>query len=102
MRSTAIELEPLSEEESEALVEKLLGQFAGVTGEEPPALPKEVLERTEGNPLFVEETIRMLVEGGVGQRRRGPDPGHAAGAHRGSHRPPVRRPRRRSSSALRS
>ena len=36
MRSTAIELEPLSEEESEALVEKLLGQFAGVTGE---ALP---------------------------------------------------------------
>jgi len=66
VRSTAIELEPLSEEESELLVEKLLGQLAGVTGEEPPALPKEVLERTEGNPLFVEETIRMLVEGGVG------------------------------------
>jgi tetratricopeptide (TPR) repeat protein len=26
----------------------------------------ELVERTEGNPLFVEETIRMLVEGGAG------------------------------------
>jgi class 3 adenylate cyclase/tetratricopeptide (TPR) repeat protein len=66
VRSTAIELEPLSDEESEELVEKLLGQLAGATGEAPPALPKEVLERTEGNPLFVEETIRMLVESGSG------------------------------------
>ena len=66
VRSTAIELEPLSEEESETLVEKLLAQLAGRTGEAPPTLPKEVLERTEGNPLFVEETIRMLVEGGSG------------------------------------
>src|SRR5262245_7339905 len=62
VRSTAIELEPLSAEESELLVEKL----AGSAGELPPALPKELLERTEGNPLFVEETIRMLVEGGSG------------------------------------
>jgi len=66
VRSTAIELEPLSEEESETLVEKLLAQLAGRTGEEPPVLPPEVLERTEGNPLFVEETIRMLVEGRSG------------------------------------
>jgi tetratricopeptide (TPR) repeat protein len=63
VRSTAIELEPLSEEESELLVEKLLAQLAGASGELPPTLPKELLERTEGNPLFVEETIRMLVEG---------------------------------------
>ncbi len=62
VRSTAIELEPLSEEQSELLVEKLLGQLAGMSGEPLPALPKEVLERAEGNPLFVEETIRMLVE----------------------------------------
>jgi tetratricopeptide (TPR) repeat protein len=27
-------------------------------------MPREVLERAEGNPLFVEETIRMLVEAG--------------------------------------
>jgi class 3 adenylate cyclase/tetratricopeptide (TPR) repeat protein len=66
VRSTAIELEPLSEEESELLVEKLLAQLAGTSGEPLPALPKELLERTEGNPLFVEETIRMLVEGGSG------------------------------------
>ena len=66
VRSTAIELEPLSEDESELLVEKLLAQLAGTSGEVPPALPKELLERAEGNPLFVEETIRMLVEGGSG------------------------------------
>ncbi|HLG09300.1 MAG TPA: adenylate/guanylate cyclase domain-containing protein [Gaiellaceae bacterium] len=66
VRSTAIELEPLSDEESELLVEKLLAQLAGASGEVPPTLPKEALERTEGNPLFVEETIRMLVESGSG------------------------------------
>jgi class 3 adenylate cyclase/tetratricopeptide (TPR) repeat protein len=64
VRSTAIELEALSEDESRLLVEKLLGQLAGMSGEAPPELPAEVLERTEGNPLFVEETIRMLVESG--------------------------------------
>jgi class 3 adenylate cyclase/tetratricopeptide (TPR) repeat protein len=73
VRSTAIELEPLSEEESELLVEKLLAQVAGGTGEAPPTLPKEVLERTEGNPLFVEETIRMVVEGGAADGDRIPD-----------------------------
>jgi class 3 adenylate cyclase/tetratricopeptide (TPR) repeat protein len=66
VRSTAIELEPLTEEESALLVEKLLAQLAGASGEAPPSLPQEVLERTEGNPLFVEETIRMLVESGLG------------------------------------
>jgi class 3 adenylate cyclase/tetratricopeptide (TPR) repeat protein len=66
VRSTSIELEPLSEEESELLVEKLLAQLAGESGELPAALPRDALERTEGNPLFVEETIRMLVERGSG------------------------------------
>jgi Tfp pilus assembly protein PilF len=66
VRSTAIELEPLSEEESETLVERLLGQLAGVAGEAPASLPREILERAEGNPLFVEETIRMFVESGSG------------------------------------
>ncbi len=66
VRSTAIELEPLSDDESALLVEKLLSQLAGASGE-PLAIPsKEVLERAEGNPLFVEETIRMLVESGAG------------------------------------
>jgi tetratricopeptide (TPR) repeat protein len=66
VRSTAIELEPLTEEESKLFVEKLVAQLAGTSGELPPSLPKEALARTEGNPLFVEETIRMLMEGGAG------------------------------------
>ena len=66
VRSTAIELEPLSEEESAELVEQLLSQLAGAAGERPESLPQEALDRTEGNPLFVEETIRMLIESGSG------------------------------------
>jgi tetratricopeptide (TPR) repeat protein len=91
VRSTAIELEPLSEAESELLVEKLLEQLAGSSGEAPPTLPREVLERTEGNPLFVEETIRMLVEGGVGNgaRDRVPDTLQALIAARIDHLPPA-------------
>jgi class 3 adenylate cyclase/tetratricopeptide (TPR) repeat protein len=90
VRSTAIELEPLSEEESELLVEKLLDQLAGASGEAPPTLPREVLERTEGNPLFVEETIRMLVEGGMGNGAsdRVPDTLQALIAARIDHLPP--------------
>ncbi len=59
VRSTAIELEPLSEAESQELVTALVADLA-----DPPPLPKGLLDRTEGNPLFVEETIRMLAEGG--------------------------------------
>jgi class 3 adenylate cyclase/tetratricopeptide (TPR) repeat protein len=66
VRSTAIELEPLSEDESAELVEKLLGQLAGRSGEHPLVLPQAAIDRAEGNPLFVEETIRMLVESGTG------------------------------------
>lgn len=74
VRSTAIELEPLSEEESAELVEQLLDQLAGAAGERPRALPQEALARAEGNPLFVEETIRMLVESGTaGDSDRVPD-----------------------------
>jgi class 3 adenylate cyclase/tetratricopeptide (TPR) repeat protein len=74
VRSTAIELEPLSEEESAELVEQLLSQLAGAAGERPTSLPQEALDRAEGNPLFVEETIRMLVESGAdGSVDRVPD-----------------------------
>ena len=66
VRSTAIELEPLSEEESAELVRQLLSQLAGAAGERPISLPQEALDRAEGNPLFVEETIRMLLESGTG------------------------------------
>jgi class 3 adenylate cyclase/tetratricopeptide (TPR) repeat protein len=65
VRSTAIELEPLSEEESAVLVEQLLNQLAGAAGERPRSLPQDAIDRAEGNPLFVEETIRMLIESGT-------------------------------------
>ncbi|MGH3134614.1 MAG: ATP-binding protein, partial [Gaiellaceae bacterium] len=91
VRSTAIELEPLSDEESELLVRKLLAQLAGASGEVPPELPRELLERTEGNPLFVEETIRMLVESGSGDGSpdRVPDTLQALIAARIDHLPPA-------------
>jgi class 3 adenylate cyclase/tetratricopeptide (TPR) repeat protein len=66
VRATAIELEPLQREDSEELVDALLADVA---------LPEDVrddlLDKTEGNPLFVEETIRMVAEdrGGDGRVR---------------------------------
>jgi class 3 adenylate cyclase len=55
--ATTIELNPLGGSESQALVEHLIGD-TGV-GEE---LSKRILSGAEGNPLFVEELVRMLVE----------------------------------------
>jgi class 3 adenylate cyclase/tetratricopeptide (TPR) repeat protein len=91
VRSTAIELGPLTEEESELLVEKLLAQLAGTSGAVPAPLPREVLERTEGNPLFVEETIRMIIEAGSGSDAadRVPDSLQALIAARIDHLPPA-------------
>jgi len=63
IRSTAIELEPLAREESEELASALLAQH-DLSDHVTPSL----LEKTEGNPLFVEETVRMLVEEGAADR----------------------------------
>jgi predicted ATPase/class 3 adenylate cyclase len=63
VRATAIELEPLGQQDSEYLVEALLGEGEATL---PPGALQGLLEKTEGNPLFVEETIRMLVERGDG------------------------------------
>ena len=60
VRATAIELEPLGRQESEELVEALL-----IDGELPEQARQELLDKTEGNPLFVEETMRMLAEEGL-------------------------------------
>jgi class 3 adenylate cyclase/tetratricopeptide (TPR) repeat protein len=68
IRSTAIELEPLVREESEALAEALLAEH-----DIPAAVRTRLLEKTEGNPLFVEETVRMLLEEGVDGGERIPD-----------------------------
>jgi tetratricopeptide (TPR) repeat protein len=67
VRATAIELEPLGEAESEELVEALVSD--GLTADE----RRAVLAKTEGNPLFVEETVRMLSEDGAEGIGRIPD-----------------------------
>ncbi|MGB2953088.1 MAG: AAA family ATPase [Gaiellaceae bacterium] len=56
-RATAIELEPLTPEDSGALVSALAAD--GALSDEVRAA---LLEKTEGNPLFVEETVRMFLE----------------------------------------
>ena len=58
--ATSVHLEPLSELEADALIENLLGH---------PALTQEIRERiraaAQGNPLFVEEMLGMLLDDGV-------------------------------------
>jgi class 3 adenylate cyclase/tetratricopeptide (TPR) repeat protein len=73
VRATAIELEALGISESEQLVDALLAGGAGALGAD---VRRALLEKTEGNPLFVEETIRMVLErgsGGNGPVERIPD-----------------------------
>ena len=54
-----IELEPLPAEETRLLISNLLGDALGeVAGD-------RVAAAAEGNPLFVEELLRMLIDEGV-------------------------------------
>ena len=64
LRAASIELEPLAPEESEELLDALLADRELSTSER-----RTLLEKTEGNPLFVEETTRMLLEGGTSSKR---------------------------------
>jgi class 3 adenylate cyclase/tetratricopeptide (TPR) repeat protein len=61
---TAIQLDPLETDSADKLVRALLG---GADEE----LCTLIVERTEGTPLFIEETIRTLVEGGAIRMRSG-------------------------------
>ncbi len=54
---TQIRLDPLSGESAEELLQTLLGRDASV-----PSLIRLLIERTEGNPFFLEESVRTLVE----------------------------------------
>ena len=60
LRSTTIEVQPLGVAESRMLADALLAEH-----DLPFDLRESVLRRAEGNPLFVEETIRMVVEEGA-------------------------------------
>jgi class 3 adenylate cyclase/tetratricopeptide (TPR) repeat protein len=84
MRATSIELDPLRAAESEELLDALLPRD-GL----PLEARRDVLAKTEGNPLFVEETIRMLLEsGGDYLPERIPDTLQALIAARIDHLPP--------------
>jgi class 3 adenylate cyclase/tetratricopeptide (TPR) repeat protein len=67
VRATTIELEPLQLEESAELVAALTAEL------DLPVDVEAVLAKTEGNPLFVEETVRMLAEGPRRAPERIPD-----------------------------
>jgi class 3 adenylate cyclase/tetratricopeptide (TPR) repeat protein len=61
-----LRLDPLAPESAAALLTTLLG---GDLGLEP--LKQQLLARTEGNPLFLEESVRSLVDEGVLAGERG-------------------------------
>ena len=67
VRAVTLELDALGAEESGELVSALADEI-GVTVD-----TAAVLEKTEGNPLFVEETIRALAERPDGRQERIPD-----------------------------
>ena len=63
-RTSEIELTPLSDQESGALIDELLPEEGRSD-----TMRTQILERTEGNPLFVEEFAAAVIE-------RGSDPGN--------------------------
>jgi class 3 adenylate cyclase/tetratricopeptide (TPR) repeat protein len=56
---SAITLEPLSVEESDLLIRQLL-----TVAELPTSVHDQILERAEGNPFFLEEIVRHLIDEG--------------------------------------
>jgi class 3 adenylate cyclase/tetratricopeptide (TPR) repeat protein len=60
MNATSILLEPLGSEAVSTLVDNLLGR-----AEIPGAARSRILEAAEGNPLFVEEMLGMLIDDGL-------------------------------------
>ena len=65
-RSRRLRLEPLSEAETERVVENLLGSV-----DVAPEARARIVEASEGNPLFAEQLLAMLVDGGYIARENG-------------------------------
>jgi class 3 adenylate cyclase/tetratricopeptide (TPR) repeat protein len=59
-RYTEISLQPLTGEDTNALVDNLL-----TTADLPSDLRKRILTKTDGNPFFVEEVVRTLIDRGA-------------------------------------
>jgi DNA-binding SARP family transcriptional activator/class 3 adenylate cyclase len=66
LNATAALLEPLSDDECSQLIENLLGRtgLADTVG-------SRLAEAAEGNPLFVEEMVSMLIDDGLLERENG-------------------------------
>jgi predicted ATPase len=84
---TQLRLDPLPVESAEELLGALIGPDAALD-----ALKRVLIARTEGNPFFLEESVRALVETGSLDRRSGgrrdtPQPS-GAGSRVGSRRGP--------------
>ena len=60
LNAATVSLEPLSEEQSSALIVNLLGST-----ELPTDVAERIVDTAEGNPLFVEETLAMLIDDGL-------------------------------------
>jgi class 3 adenylate cyclase/ribosomal protein L40E len=61
-----LRIDPFSGENADALLHTLLGDDSSLA-----SLKRLLIERTEGNPLFLEESVRTLVETGELQGSRG-------------------------------
>jgi class 3 adenylate cyclase/tetratricopeptide (TPR) repeat protein len=55
-----VSLEPLSTEASQTLIAQLLGGFSL-----PQSLSADIIHKSDGNPFFLEEVLRSLIEGGT-------------------------------------
>ena len=66
LNATSLLLEPLGERECELLIQNLLGD-----AELAEKARERILRAAEGNPLFVEETLEMLIDDGLLERRNG-------------------------------
>jgi tetratricopeptide (TPR) repeat protein len=63
---TQLRLDPLPPESAEELLQALMGEDPTLT-----PLARRLVERTEGNPFFLEESVRALVETGALAGERG-------------------------------
>jgi DNA-binding NtrC family response regulator/tetratricopeptide (TPR) repeat protein len=63
---TRLRIDPLTGASAEALLQQLMGADASLV-----PLKRLLIERTEGNPLFLEESVRALAEAGTLQGDRG-------------------------------
>jgi class 3 adenylate cyclase/tetratricopeptide (TPR) repeat protein len=60
LNTPTVSLEPLSEEQSERLIENLLG-----SAELPTEVAERIVETAQGNPLFVEQMLATMIDDGL-------------------------------------